>query len=273
MVQALGASLASASLTAQATTLPRCTFAVGSSLLALSLVPTATGDSHVLLLSDEGSQVNLVRHDTAHKIGAYPGQPWEMHLQVVGDKFRPIHTRLYNILLKDKDGKTRAIVAAGVDSITTVTHCPDLRRAREVFPDIKDSTLQQPQGEVEILLRACDAGLLPFGGVIRGNLRLEHSPWGEGKVLQGSHEEIQFPPTTQLASGAMVLSQGLMLMLTGGSGFRYAAGHATAGHPPEAKHPFNETRDLPDFWEEEELGPHRPPPTADTGTAQGAGAL
>ena len=124
------------------TTPPLCTFTGGSNLLALSLVPTATGDSHVLLLSNEGSQVNLVRHDTAHRIGAGPGQLWEMHLQVVGDRFRPIHTRLYEICLKDKDGKIQAIVAPGVDSSTTVTQCPDLRRVREVFPNIKDSTLQ-----------------------------------------------------------------------------------------------------------------------------------
>ena len=65
-----------------------------------------------------------------------------MNLQVVGDKFWPIHTRLYDILLKDNDGKIQVIVAAGVDSITTVTQCPDLRRVREVFPNIKDSTLQ-----------------------------------------------------------------------------------------------------------------------------------
>ena len=105
-------------------------------------MPTATGDAHVLLLSNEGSQVNLVRHDTAHRIGAGPGRPWEGHLQVVGDKFRPFHTRLYNILLKDKNRKTQAIVAAGIDSITTITQCPNLKGVREVLPNIKDSTPQ-----------------------------------------------------------------------------------------------------------------------------------
>ena len=77
-----------------------------SILVALSLVPTATGDSHILLLSDEGSQVNLVRHNTALRIGAGSGRPWEMLLQVVGDKIRTVHTKLYNIFLKDMDGKT-----------------------------------------------------------------------------------------------------------------------------------------------------------------------
>ena len=105
-VQALGVSLASASLASQATAPPLCTFAGGSILVALFLVPTATGDSHILLLSDEGSQVNLVRHNTALRIGAGSGRPWEMLLQVVGDKIRTVHTKLYDIFLKDKDGKT-----------------------------------------------------------------------------------------------------------------------------------------------------------------------
>ena len=170
-MQALGVSLALASPASQATTPSLCTFAGDS-----TLVPTATGDSHVLLLSDEGSQVNLVRHDTARRIGAGPGRPWEMHLRVVGDKFRSVHTKLYDIFLKDKDGKTQAIMAAGVKSITTATQCADLRRVREVFPNIKDSTLQRPQGEVEVLVGACNAGFLPFGGVRKGNLRLESSP-------------------------------------------------------------------------------------------------
>ena len=45
-----------------------------------------------------------------------------------------------------------------------------------------------------------------------------------------------------------------MVMPTGGSGFRYSAGHTTAGNPPEAERPFDGTRDLPDFREGEEQG-------------------
>ena len=69
---------------------------------------------------------------------------------------------------------------------------------KEVFPNIKDSTLQRPWGQVEILVGACDARLLPFGGGRKGDLRLESSPWGEGEVLRGSHEGFQFPPTPSL---------------------------------------------------------------------------
>ena len=93
------------------------------------------------MLCDEGSQVMLVRHETALRIGAGPGRPWMMHLQVVGDQFRAVSTRLYDIFLRDKDGKVQAVVAAGVDSITTANPCPDLSSVKEIFPLIKSSGL------------------------------------------------------------------------------------------------------------------------------------
>ena len=78
-------------------------------------------------------------------------------------------------------------------------------------------------------------------------------------MLRCSHKEIQFPPTPQLASGAMALSQGLMVMPAGGSWFRYAASHVTPGQNPEAEQPFDGTRNLPDFWEGEGAGRHTSP--------------
>ena len=121
-----------------------------------------------------------------------------MLLQVVGDSFRAVQTRLYDISLRDKDGNIQSFVAAGVDRITTATPGPDLSGVKEIFPNIKDSTLQRPSGEVEILVGACDARLLPFGGVKKGNLGLEYTLWGEGEVLRGSHHGIQTPPSPQL---------------------------------------------------------------------------
>ena len=56
-----------------------------------------------------------------------------MHLQVVGDQFRAVSTRLYDIFLLDKDGKVQAVVAAGVDSITTANPCPDISSAKKIF--------------------------------------------------------------------------------------------------------------------------------------------
>ena len=47
-----------------------------------------------------------------------------MYLQVVGDQFRPVPTKLYNIYIRDKDREVWAIVAAGVDCITTANPGP-----------------------------------------------------------------------------------------------------------------------------------------------------
>ena len=138
---------------------------------------------------------------------------------MVGDSFRAVHTRLYDISLRDNDRNIQRFVAAGVDKIRTATPGPDLSKVREIFPGIKDSTLQRPSGEVEVLVGACDARLLPFGGIQSGDLRLERTLWGEGEVLRGSHHKVQTPPAPQLLPEALALAHGLTYMPPHGTWF------------------------------------------------------
>ena len=62
----------------------------------------------------------------AQRLGAGPGFPWTLSIQVVGEEIRDIQTRLYKIYLKDKSGQTRSLVAAGIDNISIVDPPPDL---------------------------------------------------------------------------------------------------------------------------------------------------
>ena len=77
--------------------------------------------------------MTLVRHETALRIGAGPDRPWMMHLQVVGDLFRAVSTRLFDIFFRDKDWKVLAVVVAGVNSITTANPYTDLSSAKKIF--------------------------------------------------------------------------------------------------------------------------------------------
>ena len=142
-----------------------------------------------------------------------------MHLQVVGDQFRAVSTRLYDIFLLDKDGKVQAVVAAGVDSITTANPCPDISSAKKIFPHIKPSALQRPCGQVELLIGACDGRLLPFGGLRVGDLRLENTPWREGQVLRGSHPDIPLCSSPLLSPEATAASQAFLNLPAGGREF------------------------------------------------------
>ena len=104
-VQAMGVSLASPSLVATALAQPPCTFTSTPVLLALKMVRAAENNEEALLLGDQGSQVSLIRHVAAKRLGCGPGQPYVLHLQVVGDSYRPIRTKLYTVRLIDSRGK------------------------------------------------------------------------------------------------------------------------------------------------------------------------
>ena len=102
---------------------------------------------------------------------------------MVGEEFRDIHTRLFKIYLKDKNGQTCSLIAAGIDNISTVDQPPDLSAVLRILPETNPEALVRPHGDINVLIGACDACLLPFGGTRVGNLKLENMLWGCGKVL------------------------------------------------------------------------------------------
>ena len=215
-VQVLGVCLACPALAAAAMDRPVCTFLGSPALLALHRVPVADREVSTLLLCDEGAQINLIRHDTAKKIAVGEPVPWTLNLQVVGDVFRPTETFLYNVFLLDSEGNKRGLVAAGVERISTAGPCPNLEAVRSIFPEVKDSTLQRPHGEVDLLIGASDASMLPFGGLRVGDLRLEKCPWGEGEVLRGSVPGLRLPATAQLTPKALATSRAVFHRSEGG---------------------------------------------------------
>ena len=261
-VLTMGVSLAPPGLVASLLSNPICTFTTNQVFLAIARVPCSRSTGDALLLADEGSQVTLVRHDWALQHGAGPGIPWTLNIQVVGERFRPLPTRLYEIFLCDSEGKEQAMVAAGVERISTVTPSPDLTAARKVFPDILTTTLRRPDGEVDILLGSCDARLMPFGGKKVGNLRLEKTPWGSGEVLRGSHPSLPSGGCLHLSAEALTVSRALLVKPEGGLEFPgLTTAHICTG--PQGPDPGDLGQvledgavapQLPNFWEGEELG-------------------
>ena len=120
-------------------------------------VPDGTGKEDVLLLCDEGAQVLLVRHSMAKRLGAGPGTPWTLRIQVVGEEFRNLPTKLYHINLKDSCGRLHLLVAAGIDNISSTGFPPDLSKVLKIMPGTCPEALIRPQGEIDVLIGACDA--------------------------------------------------------------------------------------------------------------------
>jgi hypothetical protein len=199
--------------------LPLCNFIGTPPLLAVLSVPTSKGDN-VNVMCDEGAQVSLVRHEVGERLSVKPPREWTLNLQVVGQQYRPVKTKLYTITLIDAKGIHRTITAAGIDSVSAVGAQPtpeELDWVRKIFPDIKPGTLNRPQGQIDVLLGVCNIGLLPFGGEIMGNLRLERSVWGE--VLRGSCSRLKSRAGAHLLPGALACSRAAVELPEGSEEF------------------------------------------------------
>ena len=62
---------------------------------------------------------------------------------MVGEELRDFHTYLYDIHLKDKTGQTRSLVAAGINSISTVDQPPDLSTVLRILAETSPEVLFQ----------------------------------------------------------------------------------------------------------------------------------
>ena len=213
-------SLANPTITEVATAQPFYIFTDSAALVAIARVPAATGKEDVLLLCNEGAQMSKVRHSVAQRLGAGPGIPWTLSIQVVGEELRDIHNRLYDIHLKDKSGHTRSLLAVGIDSISKVNQPLDLSAVLKILPETNPEALVRPHGDIDVLIGACNARLLPFGGARVGNLRLENPLWGYGKVLRGSHPCLPLAMTPQLTQAALGASRASLHQPQGGQAYQ-----------------------------------------------------
>ena len=143
------------SKTAQGTQglLATSTFTTNPALLAIQEVPAkAPGTAkarNITVMSDEGSQITLVRKGCAVALRLGPGTPWTLYLQVVGSQFREIQTTLHTLALVDSEGKERTVIAAAVNSIASCGKSWDLKPVQHLFSGAKKMS---SQGHMEKLI-------------------------------------------------------------------------------------------------------------------------
>ena len=197
-------------------------------------VPAGAGKEDALLLCDKGAQLSLVRHSVAQRLGAGPGFPLTLSIQVVGEDIRDIHTCLYKIYLKNKSGQTCSLVAAGTDNTATVDQPPDLSAVLRILPDTNPEALVRPHGDIDVLIGACDARLLPFGGAMVGNFR-EHA-----QELRGGTSRLPPIPVSGQDAPAHTSStgciQGVTIPTPGGAGIPRLRSAPGLKHRPSTYH-------------------------------------
>ena len=139
---------------------------------------------------DLGSDTNFVRNKFARQM-ELRGEPCHFCLKVVDIDARPLQTTKYQFDLEDHYGNHHAIVAMGLDEITSLPPDPDLGPIQDLVQGYPREVLQRPQGEVDILLGLHNSALHGSTAHQWGNL-LE-SPLGCGWSLCGTHPALQYP--------------------------------------------------------------------------------
>ena len=139
-----------------------------------------------MVMIDPGSDTNFITHSLAAKLGLQ-GQPYQFRLNVVDREARPIQTARYQFKVEDRLGSRHAIQAMGLESITTLPSDPDLSPIHHLVERYPREVLDQPQGEVDILLGLRNSALHGTTREQWGDLRLMESPLGCGWSLRGTH--------------------------------------------------------------------------------------
>ena len=89
---------------------------------------------------------------------------------------------VYQLGLRDRFEKVHWMEALGVKSVTASKELTNLEEIKRSFPRVPDQAINRPVGEAGILLSMSERHLHGSGGEAVGRLRLEHTPFGCGRL-------------------------------------------------------------------------------------------
>ena len=162
-----------------------------------------------MILIDPGSDTNFIRHEFARSLGLQ-GQPCSFRLKVVDREVRSLETTQYQVEVEDKDGQRHLVDTMGLETITVLPPDPDLNPIQHLVAGYPEAVLQQPQGEVDMLLGLKNSSLHGCLEQAWGDLWLLRAPLGCGWSLRGCHPDLQYPTPRlppSLSAAAYVMQQ------------------------------------------------------------------
>ena len=161
-------------------------------LMQVQSVEVAGAPRLGVIFWDNGSNVNMIRKAFAEEIGLN-GKPAKHFLKTTGEPSKEWNTVTYEVGLVDRFGNTHYVIAMEMEHMTAAQPEVDLGCITEVFPGINPDDVKRPVGEVDMLLGIHVGGIHPTVSPenVVGELRLCHSLFGSGFLLDGSHPEIK----------------------------------------------------------------------------------
>ena len=163
-------------------------------LLLVQAVDTATGN--VTVFYDNGSTCCLITFAAAKRLNLI-GEPMIIEIKTVNG-IKTLPSFAYHITLMDNEGNSYTLTVFGVANISNHRNAVDISCVKGEFSanihNIWD-LIDQPSGEIELLIGMNECGLHPTDLEIRGNLKVMSSRFGSGFLLGGSHLSLRGQPT------------------------------------------------------------------------------
>ena len=100
---------------------------------------------------DPGSDTNYIQHNFASKLGIQ-GVPYSCFLKVVDTEYVRKDSAKYEFDMIDREGAVHHISVLGLESITTLPDKPDLKPLLPLLEGLPQEIIEQPQGQVDVLL-------------------------------------------------------------------------------------------------------------------------
>lgn len=147
----------------------------------------------VTVLWDSGSDISLITHSAAKKLGL-KGRNISLPMIEVSKAIEHQYSEEYCVPLTDKTGKVWNVDAVGINEISARIKKVDLSKMPELFVGISRSDVDRPHGEIDMLIGTNYCELLPI--VVQTNKGLQVQENQFGFSIRGRHEEITGQPNT-----------------------------------------------------------------------------
>ena len=159
----------------------------------LAVVKHKVGDKECTWLLDGGSTCSLILNRCARKLGLI-AKIFNANIRVLTMPDENADLKYYAFTM-DTDFGPKKLVLLGMDDLTEVPGYYNVEAAYRLFPHLQPGCLDNPGGEIEILIGQDNADLLPKGGEgpdLVDGLMVQKIPFGPGRVLTGYHPDVVF---------------------------------------------------------------------------------
>ena len=160
----------------------------GETLLLIESVNTTVGTT--VAFWDNGSTITLVAQSFARR-NNLRGVPISYDLTTVDGTVTVRNTTLYEITIIDRKNNEHCIKALEIEEICGELKDIDTSEFAQLFNKTSSAQIQRPQGKIDILIGSNYLSLHPTKLHSREGLVLFSSYFGTGKLLGGTHVNIQ----------------------------------------------------------------------------------